>query len=78
MKKTQSEKVNTEKPAFINATRRGFIQRSAVVGGVAASGALVADAQAETPLETQTPETSRHAGYQLTDKVKEYYRKARF
>ena len=78
MKKTQSEKVGSEKTGFINAQRRGFMQRSALVGGVAASGGIVANAQASTRLETPKVETSEHAGYQLTDKVKEYYRKARF
>jgi len=73
MKKTQDQPTK-----FIDASRRGFLQRSAVASGVTAAGGLSVAAQAETPAVVTTPEADNHAGYRLTDKVKEYYRKARF
>ncbi len=63
---------------FIDAKRRGFMQRSVIVGGVAATGAVSVEAQAEELLTPETDVQKTSAGYQLTDKVKEYYRKARF
>jgi len=73
MKKTQDQSTQ-----YIDASRRGFIQRSALVGGVAVSGGAAVTAQAKTELTAVTADADKHAGYQLTDKVKEYYRKARF
>ena len=63
---------------FINAKRRGFMQRSVIVGGAAATGVVAVETQAEEVLSPTLAEQKTSAGYQLTDKVKEYYRKARF
>jgi len=71
----------TKQPRFINADRRRFIQKTSVVGGAAVAGAAVLNAQADSGDDTTdvlTERVSEHAGYQLTDRVKEYYRKARF
>jgi len=67
----------SKKTRFIDANRRGFMQKSAVIGGAAVSGAAVTGVQADAGV---TPEKASpaSAGYQLTDKVREYYRKARF
>ncbi|MBX2836442.1 MAG: twin-arginine translocation signal domain-containing protein [Gammaproteobacteria bacterium] len=73
MKKTQDQPTK-----FIDASRRGFLQRSAVASGVAATGTLAVEAQADSTPPTLDTEVNTHAGYRLTDKVKEYYRKARF
>ena len=63
---------------YINANRRGFMQRTAIVGAIASTGTLSTTAQASTDDATVGANASEHAGYRLTDKVKEYYRKARF
>lgn len=70
----------SNKTRFINADRRRFVQSTAIVGGVAATGATVVQAattDTQAP-ESANPQVKQHAGYQLTDRVKEYYRKARF
>jgi nitrous oxide reductase len=62
---------------FINAKRRGFLQGSAVATGAAATGAV--SAESFTPVAPlETTQTSKHAGYKKTDKVRTYYSKARF
>lgn len=68
---------SNNKPRFINAGRRGFMQGAAVAGGVAASGVAQS---AETIIEPapETPEPAKRKGYQLTDHVRKYYRRARF
>lgn len=66
------------KTRFINAKRRSFMQRSVIVGSAAATGAVAVETQAEETPASQAPNQKVSAGYQLTDKVKEYYRKARF
>lgn len=67
----------SKKTKFINAKRRGFIQGSVVAGGAVATGA--AEAAADAAIETAEPsKTEGHAGYRLTDKVKRYYKMARF
>jgi type III secretion system FlhB-like substrate exporter len=65
------------KPRFINAGRRGFMQGAAVAGGVAASGVAQS---AETIIEPaqDAPAPSKSKGYQLTDHVRKYYQRARF
>jgi len=68
----------SKKTKLIDAKRRGFLQGSAVVGTAAATGVASADAlkpDAELPLKK---DTSKHAGYRVTDRVREYYAKARF
>lgn len=73
MKKTQDQPTK-----FIDASRRDFMRRSAIVGGAAAGGGVTIAAQAQpTEIEAIT-QPAKHAGYRLTDQVKEYYRKARF
>lgn len=67
---------NPEKPAFINANRRGFLQGAAVASGVAASGMVAA---ADVDVVTEKPaEVINGKGYELTDHVKTYYKRARF
>lgn len=67
-------------PKFINANRRGFMQKSAVIGGAAVAGTAVAAGNTDPvqPAGVEKTDTTDHAGYQLTDRVREYYRKARF
>lgn len=68
---------SSEKTRFINAGRRGFLQGAAVAGGSVAAGSAVAstaDIAAEEPPTTAT-ETK---GYELTDHIKKYYKRARF
>lgn len=66
-------------PKFIDARRRGFLQGAAVVTGAAATGAVGAAVEPATPAEpVTTDDRSGDAGYRLTDKVREYYARARF
>jgi len=68
----------SKKTKLIDAKRRGFMQGSAVVGAAAATGVATADA---LDTDVQVPvkkDTSKHAGYRVTDRVREYYAKARF
>ena len=67
----------SKKTRFINANRRGFMQKSAVIGGAAVTAATVTGVQAETVTEEKKLAPTS-AGYQLTDRVREYYQKARF
>jgi nitrous oxide reductase len=66
-----------KKPKMINAKRRGFLQGSAIAGAAAATGAASADVLEAQP-ESTKPDTSKHAGYRVTDRVRTYYAKARF
>ncbi len=62
---------------FINAKRRGFLQGSVAAGAAAATGA--ASAESLVPQEDLTVEGPKgHAGYQETEKVRRYYKSARF
>lgn len=65
---------------FINADRRRFMRNTTVVSGAVAAGVAVSGAQAQSEdlSEAVIVDTKEHAGYQLTDRVKEYYKKARF
>jgi len=65
---------------FIDAKRRGFMQGSAVLTAAAATGATsIAAAATENPVvEPVTKTTEEHAGYQETDRIRQYYLKARF
>jgi len=62
---------------FINAKRRGFLQGSVVAGGAVATGAATA-ASNLTDIPVETVKVKSSAGYRVTDKVKTYYKKARF
>lgn len=62
---------------FINAKRRGFLQGTAVATGAAATGAVSAETLT-APAPIEVTDTSKHAGYKKTDKVRTYYAKARF
>ncbi len=66
---------------FINADRRRFMRNTTVVSGAVAAGVAVSNAQAQTEEQGDGAvivDTGDHAGYQLTDRVKENYKKARF
>lgn len=66
---------------FINADRRRFIRNSTVVGGAAAAGVAVGTTQAgqvEHAAPVSIESTDRHARYKKTERVQEYYDKARF
>lgn len=68
---------SSEKTRFINARRRGFLQGAAVAGGAVAAGSAVAstaDIAAEEPLTTG----KQTKGYELTDHIRKYYKRARF
>ena len=66
---------------FINADRRRFMRNTTVVSGAVAAGVAISGAQAQTEDLSDNAviiDSGKHAGYQLTDRVKEYYKKARF
>jgi len=66
---------------FINADRRRFIQNTTVVSGAVVAGVAATSIRADAGLAQDTATAGRgvgHAGYRLTDKVREYYRKARY
>ena len=65
-------------PAFINANRRGFLQGAAVASGAAATGVATAVASSETTPDSVVVESTEAKGYQLTDHIKKYYKRARF
>jgi len=68
----------SKKHKFIDAKRRGFLQGSAALTATAAAGGATAMSTSVTPeLKLPAEETSGHAGYKETDRVREYYRKAR-
>ena len=67
-----------KKPKMIDAKRRGFLQGSAIAGTAAATGVASADLLEAAALDPIKKDTSKHAGYRVTDRVREYYAKARF
>ena len=68
-----------EKPKFIDAKRRGFLQGAAVAGGVAATGAAAAASDViDNAGDSPALKPVKGKGYALTDHVKKYYEKARF
>jgi len=71
-------KDESKKPKMIDAKRRGFLQGSAVVGTAAATGVASADLLEADAAAPNKKDTSKHAGYRVTDRVREYYAKARF
>lgn len=73
-----SENHNTvDKPTFINASRRGFLQGAAVAGGAAAAGATVASDAIQQP-EDSHPSASNGKGYEVTEHITKYYERVRF
>ncbi|MFK7995489.1 MAG: twin-arginine translocation signal domain-containing protein [Granulosicoccus sp.] len=74
---SDKQEVKTKKPAFINANRRGFLQGAAVAGGVAATGVAAAADSVDVPVD-QMAKTVEGKGYELTDHVRKYYKRARF
>ncbi|MEE9333193.1 MAG: twin-arginine translocation signal domain-containing protein [Granulosicoccaceae bacterium] len=78
MSKTQMKGESKKKPKMIDAKRRGFLQGSAMVGTVAATGVASADLLETAGAKSLKQNTSKHAGYRETDHVREYYAKARF
>ena len=75
-----SKKQTTKNTRYIDAKRRGFIQGSAVLTATAATGAAsMATAATESEVVEPVAETTEgHAGYKETDRVRQYYLKARF
>lgn len=72
----------SKKTKFIDTKRRGFLQGSALLTATAATGgAAVANAAAQPaellPATDDLDPRSADAGYKETDKVREYYRRAR-
>ncbi|MFK8082431.1 MAG: twin-arginine translocation signal domain-containing protein [Granulosicoccus sp.] len=66
-----------KKPAFINANRRGFMQGAALASGVAATGVTVAADSPEVQAD-QAGQPVNGKGYELTDHIRKYYKRARF
>ncbi len=69
-----------KKHKFIDARRRTFLQGSAVLTATAVSGAasaVTAPAVAQPEQAVPESDTKAHAGYRETDKVRQYYKKAR-
>ncbi len=62
---------------FINAKRRGFLQGSVAAGAAAATGAASANTLAPE-IEVEVNAAGKHAGYKETEKVRRYYKAARF
>lgn len=72
----------SKKHKFIDAKRRGFLQGSAVLTATAATGAVSAAVKPaellpEADIAVDGEGRAADAGYSKTDKVREYYRKAR-
>ena len=65
-------------PAFINANRRGFLQGAAVAGGAAATGVATSVASSDVEVEAIVDDNADSKGYELTDHIKKYYKRARF
>ena len=74
----KSANKSNKNPKMIDAKRRGFLQGSAAVGTAAATGVASADLIETDVVKSVKKDTSKHAGYRLTDRVREYYAKARF
>ncbi len=76
-KKPVTEQTDVKSPKFINSHRRKFMQSSAVASAVAASGVTLSSAA--TAAEAAAPaQPAEDAGYELTDRVRQYYKMARF
>ncbi len=70
---------NQDKPRFIDAKRRGFLQGAAIAGGAATTAVDTAgDSLEAAAAATDVQNTTDSKGYELTDHVKKYYEKARF
>lgn len=69
----------SNKKKLINARRRTFLQSSALLTA-ASAGATSAVASVDTAGDVQQPaeELKGSAGYQETDRVRRYYKMARF
>ena len=78
MSNKQMKDESNKKPKMIDAKRRGFLQGSAVVGTAAATGVASAELLETEVAAPIKKDTSKHAGYRETDRVREYYAKARF
>jgi len=74
---TQNDKTKNA-PAFIDANRRGFLQGAAVAGGAAATGVATSVASSEVEVEALADDKISAKGYELTDHIKKYYKRARF
>lgn len=61
-------------------TRRGFLRRAALVGGVATAAAVSRGAAAATGGQPDSDQATKPAatGYRETEHVRTYYRRARF
>lgn len=73
----QDKKAKTA-PAFINANRRGFLQGAAVASGAAATGVATTVASSEVAVDTPIDVKADAKGYELTDHIRKYYKRARF
>lgn len=74
---TDKQEDEKQKTAFINAKRRGFLQGAAVASGAVATGAAVAATDAADSVEIAEAQV-KASGYQVTDHIKKYYKRARF
>ncbi|MFK7860120.1 MAG: twin-arginine translocation signal domain-containing protein [Granulosicoccus sp.] len=74
---SQKKEGESSKPTFIDANRRGFLQGAAIASGVAATGVASATDALEAPTD-RVEASAQGKGYELTDHVKKYYKRARF
>lgn len=65
------------KTRFINASRRGFLQGAAIAGGSAVAGAAVSGEFVAVD-QAPAPDAPAQKGYERTEHVKRYYKRARF
>ena len=76
-KKPVSEQTDVKTPKFINSHRRKFMQSSAVASAAAVSGVTLSGGA--TAAESAEPvQPTGDAGYKVTDRVRQYYKMARF
>ncbi|MBX2885383.1 MAG: twin-arginine translocation signal domain-containing protein [Granulosicoccus sp.] len=68
----------SNKPRFIDSKRRGFLQGATVAGGAVAAGGSLANTPGRELLTEPVPVAKQSKGYELTDHVKKYYKRARF
>ena len=73
---TRSTSKTSSQPKFINSRRRGFLQSAAVVSAGASVGVATASTD-EIPEIAVDDLAKGHKGYEETDHVRDYYRKAR-
>lgn len=64
--------------SFINANRRGFLQGAAVASGAAATGVATTVAGSDVSVDDADNAVAESKGYELTDHIREYYKRARF